>query len=562
MRTKLLLPAVLLASTIFPAGAAAALGDLQIVSRADGTNGALADENASSGDRGISADGRYVLIDSQATNLVGPLPAARNIYRRDLLLGRTELVSRATGVNGAAGDDGSFNPTISADGQRVAFNSNADNLSAADNNAYSNIFVRDFTQNTTVLVSRASGAAGGAANGGSLIPLISGDGTVVAFQSVATNLDPTVTDNNGAVDAYVRDFKNDTTRLVSKSSTNVLGDGLSTVGDLSADGNKIVIESEAENLGGTVSANSNVYVRDRSAGTTTLVNQPTGNGNVGSDGDAGPATITANGNKIAFASISSDLATDEPPAVRQIYVRDLAAATTELVSRSTTGAPGAADSDSPAIAANGQFVVFVSDADNLEGPASGATQAFVRTFAGQTFMVSRAGRDGAPAQFGTTFASPGLSDRFVAFNSDSPNLLPEATGASYQTFIRDVFVVDPVPPTPTYTISAKRFTAKLSRRKFKLKVTTTGGPTLLYARVTISVSKRIARSRKIVVRLFSVPVLPARNSHTLTFTVSKKQNKLLLKALKSKRTRLRASVLLNAGPGQNQNVKVSGKLRR
>lgn len=558
---KLVLLAVLLALLLLPTGASAALGDLFIVSRADGPDGALGNLNSTLPLRTISADGRYVVIDSRAMNLTDPLPAGRNIFRRDRLLGRTELVSRATGVNGAPGDDNSFVASISADGQRVAFTSGADNLSNADDNAYNNIFVRDFTQGTTILASRASGAGGAAANGTSLSPLISSDGTVVAFQSQANNLDPTVTDNNVQVDAFVRDLKDDTTRLISKSTGNVLGNGLSTVADLSANGNKVVIETEADNLGGTITADTNTYVRDRAAGTTTLVSQPTGTSNAGANESAGAATIDDTGNLIVFESRASNLAGDAPPDRSQIYLRDLSAATTTLISRSATGAPGDSHSSTPVIAVNGKFVSFVSEADNLDGPASNSDQGFVRDLAtGETLLVTRAGRDGAPAQSGVSLVSSGHSDRFIAFSTDANNLVPEAGSAVYQVFMRDAFVVD---PPPAVTIAGKRFTAKLGKRKFRLKVTTSGGATKITARATIRVSKKIARRKKIVLKRISVNVPAARTSHTLTFRLTKKQNKLLLKALKTKRTRLRVSVALNAtGAGPAGSATVAGRLRR
>ncbi len=69
------------------------------------------------------------------------------------------LISRATGLAGAPGDQGSSAPSISANGDRVAFESVATNLSAEDNPGL-NVFVREAGTNTTTLASRASGAAG------------------------------------------------------------------------------------------------------------------------------------------------------------------------------------------------------------------------------------------------------------------------------------------------------------------------------------------------------------------------------------------------------------------
>jgi hypothetical protein len=110
-----------------------------------------------------------------------------NAFVRDLDESTTALASRASGPGGAGADDNSFAPVVSDNG-RVAFNSNANNLSAADNDGVGNVFVRDALAETTELVSRAQGATGAAANNGSFLPTTSQDGRYVAFQSLATNL--------------------------------------------------------------------------------------------------------------------------------------------------------------------------------------------------------------------------------------------------------------------------------------------------------------------------------------------------------------------------------------
>lgn len=542
--------------------ASGALGDLTIVSRADGPAGVLGDGNTYLNERAISADGRFVAFASYAQNFGGPFAAPRNIYRRDLALGRTELVSRANGVAGAVGDDASFGFSMSSDGNRIAFVSDASNLSAADNDTYKNIFVRDMAAATTYLASRASGAAGLAANNTSLIPSISADGTVVGFQSQATNIDPTITDNNTQVDVYIRDLKNDTTRLMSKSTGGVLGDGFSTVSDLSADGNLVVIDTEAGSLGGTVVPGSgNVYIRDRVANTTTLVSQPTGTTNASGNASSGSATITANGDRVAFISRSTNLAADQSASDYQLYVRDRVANTTTMVSRSPGGAPADASVSNGVIAPDGSIVTFVTGADNLDGPASTVQQAFVRDLAsGATTLISRAGRTGDPANRSVGSATPGYSNRIVAFETDATNLAPEANGDDHQLFVRDVKVVDPIPPA---TIGAKKFVAKLSKRKFKVKVTTSGGATLITGSATISVSKRIVKSGKLKVKLKARTVSAGSSTHTLTFTLSKSQNKRVLKALKTKKSRVKVSLSLTAtAPGGAGSAKISGKLKR
>jgi hypothetical protein len=120
------------------------------------------------------------------------------VYVRDIGTHITTLISCATGAAGAKADAPSFGAAISGDGSRVAFVSDADNLSAADRAGVTDAYVRDTAANTTTLVSRASGASGTAGNDDSYDAAISADGRFVAFGSHATILsladpDPTTT---------------------------------------------------------------------------------------------------------------------------------------------------------------------------------------------------------------------------------------------------------------------------------------------------------------------------------------------------------------------------------
>src|SRR5215213_6411014 len=100
----------------------------------------------------------------------------------------TTLVSRV-GLFGVNSNGDSEGPAVSADGRFVAFQSNATNL-PNDADATTDVFVRDLQQNTTTLVSRANGANGNKATDLSSLPAISADGRFVAFQSEASNLSP------------------------------------------------------------------------------------------------------------------------------------------------------------------------------------------------------------------------------------------------------------------------------------------------------------------------------------------------------------------------------------
>lgn len=157
-----------------------------IVSRAGGGRGAIAGDDAT--EPSISANGRYVAFATKARNLSGADKGSiDDVFVRDLKTNRTILVSRANGKRGAAGDGDSSNPSISASGRYIAFESYASNLGPADNGSKPDVFVRDLRSGRVFLVSRA-GPGGAAANAASANPSISGNGHYVAFDSNGSNL--------------------------------------------------------------------------------------------------------------------------------------------------------------------------------------------------------------------------------------------------------------------------------------------------------------------------------------------------------------------------------------
>ncbi len=167
-----------------------AAATVTLVSRASGAAGAPGSDN--SGNPDLSPSGRFVAFESSANNLApDDRNAFINVFLRDLDASTTALASRATGPAGAAGDADSADPASSpyvSDNARVTFISLANNLSPDDNDAVTNVFVRDALAGTTELVSRAPGPAGAAANASSSNPAISADGRFVAFDSPAGNL--------------------------------------------------------------------------------------------------------------------------------------------------------------------------------------------------------------------------------------------------------------------------------------------------------------------------------------------------------------------------------------
>ncbi len=375
--------------------------DTSLVSRASGPAGVGGDDG--SFDPAISADGRYTAFESDADNLDGDSnDSFRDIFVRDHVTGTTALVSRATTAAGVAGDGDSINPAISADGRYVAFESDADNLDGDSNDSFSDIFVRDTTANTTTLVSRDTGVAGAAGNGGSTDPSISPDGGHVAFQSFATNLSGD--DGDMINDIFVRDLEANTTAFVSRGtgSPGPAGNNNSTLPSISTDGRYIAFESFATNLAASNNSVFEVFVRDTVTNTTRLISRDDGVGGAPGDGQSVRASISEDGHYVAFDSDAGNWEADSDDAATDVFVRDTVANTTTLVSRATgpTGTVGDDDSTFASITADGRHIAFNSDADALDLESDDAfTDVFVRdTVASTTTLASRAtGAAGAVA---------------------------------------------------------------------------------------------------------------------------------------------------------------------
>jgi Tol biopolymer transport system component len=319
----------------------------------------------------ISADGRFVVFESLASNLVaGDGNGTFDVFVQELATGAVERVSVSSA--GIEGDDASQQPAISADGRFVVFESLASNLVAGDGNGASDVFLRDRQAGTTVRVNLSS--AGVEANLQSHHASVSSDGRYVAFDSAATNLSSQ--DSNG-VDVFRRDTSAGVTILVSLASSGAAALGSSSRATISADGNRIAFESNAGNLtSDDDNGTTDVFVRDVNAGTTTCVSVDP----AGDPGDFGGwnAAISGDGTAVAFISTSTDLVANDTNNVADVFVRDLAGGTTERVSVATGGGEANGRCDDPSISADATRVGFASEADDLvAGDANGTWDVYL-----------------------------------------------------------------------------------------------------------------------------------------------------------------------------------------
>ncbi len=328
----------------------------------------------------------------------------------------------------------SLNPSISADGLVVAFVSGATSLVNGDTNATDDVFVRNRAAGTTV---RASvGDAGQQANNSSADPALSGDGRFVAFQSKATNL--VSGDTNAKSDIFVRDLQpGGTTTRVSVGVGGAQANGDSNNPTISSDGRFVAFSSDATNL---VADDTNgfrdVFVYDRQTGTTTRVSVSSSGAQ--SNGDSFATAISSGGKYVAFASVATNLVSDDTNANRDVFLHEMATRITMRVSVSSDGQQGLGFSSDPALSseATGLVVAFESTASNLvANDVNGASDVFVYDLATATTSRASEATPGASANGGSFNPAISADGGVVAFDSVAPDLVPnDANGTS------DVFV--------------------------------------------------------------------------------------------------------------------------
>jgi len=309
----------------------------------------------------ISANGRFVVFQSRATNLVpGDTNGFVDIFVFDRLTGQVERVSVSSG-GGIQGNDDSYTPSISANGRFVAFDSDASSLIPGDTNGYSDVYVRDLQTDRTRRITVTPG--GGEANNQSYDSRIAEGGRFVVFLSDATNL--TKGDGNAFTDVFIRDRKLGVTRRVSVSSHGAAGNGdAGFAPSVSPDGRFVAFESEASNLvPGDTNGFADVFLRDRKTKTTLRVSVV--QGNLEPDGVSQDPRVSADGRMIAFASEASNLVGGDANASEDIFVRDRAAHRTRRVTVGVGGAEANHVSFLPMITRDGRFVTFTSLASNL-----------------------------------------------------------------------------------------------------------------------------------------------------------------------------------------------------
>ncbi len=339
----------------------------------------------------MTPDGRFIAFVGN-TNVSG---AATCVYLWDAQTGTAALASGD--LNNAVPPGSScYVPTLDPLGRFVAFLTSA-NLTTNSLHAGDHVYLRDMQTGVTRLLDAGVDGVGSGVSPGT-IPSLSDDGRFVAFESPDGNLVPN--DNNRANDVFVRDLTPDTVELISSRNPNLpsrtpAGPSILSTLSVSANGRNVAFASEADNLvANDTNGCRDVFVRDLLTASNLLVSIAT-NGVTAGDGVSTDSAISADGRYVAFTSSADNLVAGDTNKTQDVFVRDLQAGTTMLVSVSTNGIdPGDGPSSSPVISADGKFVLFRSRARTLAaGLFSGSTEnLFWRDLqSGTTYALSTAG---------------------------------------------------------------------------------------------------------------------------------------------------------------------------
>jgi hypothetical protein len=414
----------------------------------------------------ISRDGSRIAYVSDATNLVaGQGTNSGNVFLYNDGSGRTTIVSHvsnntsvaAGGVVTISGADYT-DLSLSLDGRYVAYHSTARSLVGGTGFGPRNVFRYDATTAANKLVSGANGSATAPGNLQSPAARLSGDGSSVAFLSLATNLDPTYLKADGSTDLFLVNFNQvgsaprlASHRPVASLSSPVLA--TSVVTSTSRDGRYTVFLSNSPKVvpgQNDTNFDQDVFLRDQVTGTTTLVSHvpgsPTTTGDAGSPRTAGgavdfgaAAVVSQDGNWVAFVSQASNLVPHQGgyDDVNDVFLWSRATGQVTLVSHNFQSATttGNDDSFSPVISADGRYVAFVSYADDL---APGVEVSDIKTNVyvydrdrGSVTLLSGY-RSGSTTVLGKADSlSPSISDdgHFIAFQSRATNLVPGQTAS-------------------------------------------------------------------------------------------------------------------------------------
>ena len=381
----------------------------------------------------ISADGRFIAFDSSSPLVPDDTNNVWDVYVRDTQANTVTRVS--TDSSGNQANAHSWWASISPDGRYIAFASDATNLTVGDNNAKSDVYLKDTQTGQLTRISADSSGTG--ANGASWISSISADGRYVGFYSIASNL--VANDTNGTWDVFVKDTMTGDVVMASTDSSGNPGNGASYfyfTSIISSDGGHIVFESKATNLvQNDTNGKTDIFLKNLQNGTVTRVSTDS-DGNQ-SNNNAWIATISADGRYVTFDSYATNLVDGDTNGKYDVFIKDTQTESTKLVSTDSSGNQGNNNSWWASISPDGRYVAFESAATNFVSDGNNFYNVFVKDLQTDAISVVSTDYSGNFANDWTaTQIAISTNASFVTFDSYAANLVENDTNSWWP----DIFV--------------------------------------------------------------------------------------------------------------------------
>ena len=443
---------------------ARATGAVTLVSHA--SSGATTAANAQSfGGMSLSSDAAYAAFTSNATNLVtGQVDSngTSDLFLWSRATGAVSLISRSSSSAVTTGNGAASAPRLSADGAYVAYRSQGTNhvASQSDSNGTFDCFLWNRATAATVLVSRTSASAVAASGCQEEELSLSLNGGFVVFSSRGTALVSGQSDTNGVADVFVYNRTAATLALASRipAAATAAGNAAATTPVISADGAYVSFTSAGSNHlgGGLVDGNgtTDVFLFARAAGALSGISlrdpaRPSATAGGASYFDTLPTTsASADGRYVAFTSLATNLVPGQidTNGRKDVFLHDRATGSTVLVSRAklTTATTANNASSGPVISADGRYVAFVSDANNLITGNDWNIYQDVYLFDRVTAtlkLVSRAASSATTVGNGYSggIVSISADGAYIAFSSGASDLLPSGadTNGADDAFLFD-----------------------------------------------------------------------------------------------------------------------------
>ena len=400
----------------------------------------------------ISADGKYVVFSSTASDLIPGDTIVKDIFLYDVTNDKiTALISRSTAALSALSNASSDNASIAVDALGtiyIAFTSRASNLVPNVLGGFNNVYLwkKPVTGAETIaLLSRTAVGTGG--NQDAITSIVSADGKFVAFSSNASNLEGAGTiDTNNVTDVFLYDITANTLKLVSQSTAGAIGNDASFNPVISDVGGVVAFESNARNLTAIADTNAATDIFRSAAGVVSLVSvnaagTAAGNAASGQSGQQSGFTgvsLSADGSSIAFTSLASDLSTTTDANTKSdVFVRNVTTSKTTLISQAA-GIVSNGTSSNVVISGDGQTVAFISTATNLstrDTDASADVYISSATTPRPDLISSNLAGTGSSNAAAQT-VSLNRDGGFVVFDSGASNLIDRDANGFSDVFLR------------------------------------------------------------------------------------------------------------------------------